>query len=72
MTTTIKAPAILKKRTTKQLVEDFILTDSMKMTPELPIVRGWIMDELESRDPEAFNAWMDDEECTDESLRKYF
>ena len=29
------------------------------------------MDELESRNPEAFNAWLDQEYPTDETLREF-
>jgi hypothetical protein len=73
-----KAAAILKTRTTKQLIDDLILTgaqmdatkDAEKYT-NLATVRGWIMDELEERNPEAFEKWIDayDE---DEDLRKYY
>ena len=27
-------------------------------SPEVSQVRGWLMDELEKRNPEAFNAWL--------------
>lgn len=73
-----KAAAILKTRTTKQLIDDLILTgaqmhatkDAEKFT-NLATVRGWIMDELEEQNPEAFEKWIDayDE---DEDLRKYY
>ena len=48
----------LKSLPLPQLVEAFEMTDTMPMTPELPQVREWIMDELEARNPEAFEAWM--------------
>ena len=73
-----KAAAILKTRTTKQLIDDLILAgaqmdatkDAEKFT-NLATVRGWIMDELEERNPEAFEKWIDayDE---DEDMRKYY
>lgn len=63
---------LLRIRSTKDLVEDFIMTGFMEMTPEVPIVRGWIMYELQLRNPKAFNAWLDSEDGTDASLRKYF
>jgi hypothetical protein len=28
-------------------------------TDESPVVRGWVMDELETRNPEKFNAWIE-------------
>ena len=34
----------------------------MKPSQELAVVRGWLMDELEARDPEGFEAWMDSED----------
>lgn len=54
-----QARAIVAQRPTYDLVTDFENTESMEITPEVALVRGWIMDELEARDPEAFNAWLD-------------
>ena len=45
--------------------------EALPMTPELPIVRGWLMDEFERRDQKAFDAWSEDED-PDASPRKYF
>lgn len=59
-----KARAIVAARPTYDLVGDFELTETMPMTQELAIARGWIMDELEERNPEAFNAWMDGNEAS--------
>lgn len=71
MTTTAesKARAIVAARTTKQLILDFEITEQLPMTPELPTVRGWIMDELEARNPEAYWLWIDSNE---ESPRSFF
>ncbi len=69
MTATEKARALIAKRSTEDLITDFEVTNDTAMTPELPTVRGWIMDELEKRDFDAFAAWIDSE---DESPRKYF
>ena len=55
-------PAHVKNASTKQLLELWELTESMERSPELPVVRGWLMDELEARDPEGFDAWMDSED----------
>lgn len=52
----------LSSRTTAQLILDWELTEILPMTPELPIVRGWIMDEFERRDQIAFDAWSEDED----------
>ena len=50
---------------TAKLVELFALTNSMPMTAETPTVRGWIMDALEARNPEAFDKWLDMPNLTD-------
>ena len=47
----------LKAMTTNQLCEAFTLTNN-NHSEEIPMVRGWIMDELESRNGIAFEAWM--------------
>lgn len=73
-----KAADLLKKRTTTQLIDDLILTgkqmdatrDAEKRT-NLATVRGWIMDELEERNPEAYDAWIESYD-EDEDLRKYY
>ena len=61
----------LSKRSTDHLITLFILT-GMVEDPDIPTVRGWIMDELENRDPEAFNAWLEQEAPEDEDLKKFF
>lgn len=72
MTTAEKnARARLAARTTEQLVMDWELTEVLPMTPELPIVRGWIMDEFQRRNPEAYDAWCDDDDLA-ASPRRFF
>ena len=62
----------LKELTTSQLIEAFIMTGTNNDS-NIPTVRGWIMDELERRNAEAFNAWLDSEDyADDESVKKYF
>lgn len=68
--TSDKATAIIKGMTTKKLIEVFIETGSNN-DPHIPTVRGWIMDELEARNPEAFEAWLDDY-AEDADLPNYF
>ena len=70
-TAEIKVRSILKNRTTEQLVSDFLVTTTNR-DPHIPTVRGWIMDELEARNPEAFEAWLDQPMPTDESLILFF
>jgi hypothetical protein len=69
MTSTTIAKAMIAERTTEELVTDFEVTNSTKMTVELSMVRGWLMDELEARNPDAFWAWIDSK---DDSPRNYF
>lgn len=61
----------LSKSSTEHLITLFILTGMIE-DPDIPTVRGWIMIELEDRDPEAFNAWLDQEAPEDEDLKKFF
>lgn len=56
-----RARALLAAQSTEKLVEQFELTELMS-DPNVPTVRGWIMDELEKRDPEAFDAWTDSDD----------
>ena len=73
-----KAAEMLKNRTTTQLIDDLILAgkqmdatrDAEKRT-NLATVRDWIMDELEERNPEAYDAWIESYD-EDEDLRKYY
>lgn len=61
---------ILSNATLGELLDEWELTSNIN-DPEIPTVRGWLMDELESRNPEAFNAWIDQDEPYDEDLRKF-
>ena len=70
MTPSEKAALILKNRDTENLIDDFIFTNKIS-SPDIYTVRGWIMDELERRNPEAFAAWID-KDATDESLHYFF
>lgn len=62
------ARAQIASQTTEQIVEQFEMTENLN-TPEAPMVRGWYMDELESRDAEAFWNWVDSNE---DSPRAFF
>lgn len=68
MTATEKAQALLSKQSIKDLIAQFELTETVNDS-NVYIVRGWIMDELEKRNPEAFDKWIDSEE---DSPRKFF
>lgn len=68
-------PARITSATTAQLLDLWDLTEAQPMSEELPILRGWIMDELNERDPFAFDAWHKNEDYLDawkESPRAYF
>lgn len=56
-----KARAALATRTMAQLLNDWDVTERLPITPELAMVRGWIMEEFERRDPAAFDCWMDND-----------
>lgn len=68
--TTIPAPEKLSHLTLDQLLNAFESTEYLN-TPETPIVRGWLMDEIESRNAEGFNAWLDLDAPEDKDLRRY-
>ena len=52
-----------------QLLNDWDTLDAMPINEEVAIGRGWLMDDLERRDANAFDAWIDD---YDASPPKYF
>lgn len=72
MTTTTSNPAasIIRKRTTRQLVADFLVTAPMRPSLEVAIVRGWLLDEIEYREPDRFLSWLD-ADAPDEDLPRY-
>lgn len=59
----------LEKMSTEKLVELFCLTTNM-YDKNIPTVRGWILDEIEKRNPEGFYRWLDGT-AEDEDLKKY-
>ena len=63
-----KAVRMVAGRSTEQLVTMFEMTETMD-GENITTVRGWIMDELERRDPEAFDKWLDSME---DSPRKFY
>ena len=63
-----RARFLISHRTMKQLIADFEATETNN-DPYIYMVRGWLMDELENRDAEAFDKWIDSNE---ESPRKFF
>ena len=65
-----QAREMLANSTLGDLLDEWELTSNIN-DPEIATVRGWLMDELESRNPEAFDKWLDQDAPTDESLREY-
>lgn len=64
-----RAKNLITGLTTSQLLDQWESTSDIA-DPNIPTVRGWLMDELEKRFPEQFDAWMDSD-CRDEELRKF-
>ena len=65
-----KVKAILKSRTLEELVKDFEATET---TNDINIyqVRGWLMDEIQKRNPTGYEKWLDSENCEDSELKNY-
>lgn len=64
-----KARELISNQPLADLLDEWEMTSNSNY-PEVATVRGWLMDEFESRNPEAFNEWMDGE-AEDETLRDY-
>lgn len=64
-----KARELIAKLSTENLLSQWELTTNCNDV-NIPTVRGWLMDELEKRNPEAFNEWLD-KDAEDEALREY-
>ena len=77
-----KVKCLLASRTTEQLCDDFILEGilfdncSPKKNAEkwnhLVTVRGWLLDEIERRNPEGFDRWVDSPDMVyDKAIKDY-
>lgn len=60
----------LKNMKTERILDLWELTTEIQ-DPYISTVRGWLMDELEERNPEGFECWLDSSECADDKLRNY-
>lgn len=60
----------LKNSSLEKLLDLWELTDTLK-GPQVPTVRGWLMDEIERRNPDGFDAWLDQDAPEDQDLRRY-
>lgn len=65
------AKLLITSRTTEELLNDWEAT-STNEDPNIATVRGWIMDEISSRYPEKYSAWLESDDCLDDmTLREY-
>ena len=64
-----KARELISKQPLEELLTQWELT-SIVTDEHIPTVRGWLMDELQKRNPEAFDKWLDSD-SEDEALREY-
>lgn len=65
-----KAREMLANATLGDLLDEWELTTNMNDS-EISTVRGWLMDELESRNPEAFDKWLEQDAPEDSQLREF-
>ncbi len=61
---------MLKGCSLKKLCDLWDLTENMNGS-DVPMVRGWLMDEIASRNPDGFDAWLDQDCPEDKDLRHY-
>lgn len=64
-----KARELISKQTMSDLLNYWEWTTTNNH-PNIADVRGWLMDEFEKRNPQAFEKWLD-ENAKDEDLRNY-
>lgn len=64
-----RARTLLENAQLADLLEEWGMTANWR-SPEVAQVRGWLMDELEKRNPEAFNAWLESD-AEDIALKDY-
>lgn len=60
----------LKQMSLNQLLDLWELTETNN-DKNIYDVRGWLMDEIESRNPAGFDAWLDQEAPEDKQLREF-
>lgn len=68
--TTYAAPEKLRTLPTDQLLSVWETTEYLN-TAEVPIIRGWLMDEIERRNAPGFNAWLDQTAPADADLMRF-
>ena len=65
-----EAREMISNLTLSDLLDEWELTTNIN-SPNIYTVRGWLMDELEKRNPEAFNKWLDMDAPEDSDLRSF-
>lgn len=71
MTAREKATAKIATLTAEQLFSCWEMTEHLSISEETAITRGWLMDEIEKRYPEGFDAWLDQEAPEYSDLRRF-
>ena len=61
-----KAAEKLFSLTLEELLAQWNEVNKLEVTPEVAQVRGWISNALEAKNPEAFEAWMMDDDCPED------
>ncbi len=64
-------PEALKTYDMARLCDLLEATTSRKYSAQVAMVRGWIMDAMEAKNPDGFNAWLDSDDNHDADARKY-
>lgn len=60
----------IRRMDTQTLLATWELTTNVN-DANIPMVRGWLMDEFKLRNPKGFYQWLDTDLCLDEDLRKF-
>lgn len=64
-------PKEITSASLKTLIDLWEATESAPFSQGLATMRGWLMDELERRNPEGFSSWLDQDAPNDKGLRQY-
>lgn len=64
-------PAQITSASLERLLDLWEETAAAPFSLDLATVRGWLMDELERRNPEGFTAWLEQDAPEDKDLRSF-
>ena len=64
------ARGTLENSSTEKLLDLWDLTAAMN-GPHVATVRAWLMDEIAQRNPDGFDAWLNQDAPEDQDLRRY-